>query len=143
MTHRALHLALRSRFCAWLRLPWPFRPCLKARQHAETALALSREQMAGGDEAWSLYLLGTITLAESPTLPGVGEDHFVQALRRAEALGMRPIVAHCHLGLGKLYRRTGNQQEAREHLTAATTMYREMDMLYYLEQAETESKALS
>jgi class 3 adenylate cyclase/tetratricopeptide (TPR) repeat protein len=114
----------------------------EARQHAGTALALSREQMAGGDEAWSLYLLGTITVAESPTLPGVGEDHFVQALRRAEAFGMRPIVAHCHLGLGKLYRRTGNQQEAREHLITATTMYRDMDMRFYLEQAEAELRKL-
>ena len=41
---------------------------------------------------------------------------------------MRPLVAHCHLGLGKLYRRTGKREEAREHLTTATTMYREMDM---------------
>ena len=42
---------------------------------------------------------------------------------------MRPLVAHCHLGLGKLYRRTGKREEADEHLTTATTMYREMDML--------------
>ena len=49
---------------------------------------------------------------------------------------MRPLVAHCHLGLGKLYRRTGKREEAQEHLTTATTMYREMDMRFYLEQAE-------
>ena len=41
---------------------------------------------------------------------------------------MRPLVAHCHLGLGKLYRRTGKREQAQEHLTTATTMYREMDM---------------
>jgi hypothetical protein len=51
---------------------------------------------------------------------------------------MRPLVAHCHLGLGKLYRRTGKPQEAQEHLTTATTMYREMGMAYWLEQAEAE-----
>jgi hypothetical protein len=49
---------------------------------------------------------------------------------------MRPLVAHCHLGFGKLYRRTGKRQEAYEHLTTATTMYREMDMRFWLEQAE-------
>ena len=49
---------------------------------------------------------------------------------------MRPLVAHCHLGLGKLYRRTGDQAKAQEHLTTATTMYREMDMTFWLEQAE-------
>jgi hypothetical protein len=44
--------------------------------------------------------------------------------------------ACCHLGLGKLYRRTGRQQEAQEHLAKATMMYREMDMRFWLEQAE-------
>jgi hypothetical protein len=51
---------------------------------------------------------------------------------------MRPLIAHCHLGLGKLYRRMGKRELAREHLTAATTMYREMDMRFGLEQAEGE-----
>ena len=51
---------------------------------------------------------------------------------------MRPLVAHCHLGLGKLYRRTGKREQAQEHLTTATTMYREMDMPFWLEQAEAE-----
>jgi hypothetical protein len=51
---------------------------------------------------------------------------------------MRPLVAHCHLGLGKLYRRTGTREQAQEHLTTATTMYREMDMRYWLEQAEAD-----
>ena len=55
---------------------------------------------------------------------------------------MRPLVAHCHLGLGKLYPRTGTRQEAQEHLTTATTMYREMDMRFWPEQAELEPKGL-
>ena len=50
-------------------------------------------------------------------------------------VGMRPLVAHCHLGLGKLYRRTGKREQAQEHLTTATTMYREMEMTFWLEQA--------
>ena len=51
---------------------------------------------------------------------------------------MRPLVAHCHLGLGKLYRRTGEESRASEHLTTATTMYREMDMRFWVTQAEAE-----
>jgi uncharacterized protein HemY len=51
---------------------------------------------------------------------------------------MRPLVAHCHLGLGKLSRRTGNGQQAQEHLTTAITMYREMDMRFWLGPAEAE-----
>jgi hypothetical protein len=51
---------------------------------------------------------------------------------------MRPRVAHCHLGLGKLYRRSGNGAKACERLTVATTMRREMDMGFWLEKAEVE-----
>jgi hypothetical protein len=51
---------------------------------------------------------------------------------------MRPLVAHCHLGLGKLYHRTDNREQAQEHLTTATTMYRNMGMTYWLEKAESE-----
>ena len=67
-----------------------------------------------------------------------GEAHYRKALALAEPRGMRPLVAHCHLGLGKLYRRTGKRDQAQEHLTTATTMYREMDMRFWLEQAEKE-----
>ena len=56
---------------------------------------------------------------------------------------MRPLVAHCHLGLGKLYQRTGKREQAQENLTAATTMYREMVMTYRLEQAESEMRERS
>jgi hypothetical protein len=51
---------------------------------------------------------------------------------------MRPLVAHCQLGLGALYRRTGKRSRAREHLTAARTSYRQMDMRFWLERVEAE-----
>lgn len=60
----------------------------------------------------------------------------------ADELGMRPLVGHCHLGLGRLYRRIEKREEAQEHLSAATTMYREMEMQFWLEQAEAEVNAL-
>ncbi len=72
-----------------------------------------------------------------------GEAHYRKALALAEPRGMRPLVAHCHLGLGKLYRRTGEREQAQEHLTTATTMYREMDMRFWLEQAEAEMRELA
>jgi len=56
---------------------------------------------------------------------------------------MRPLVGHCHHGLGKLYRRTVSCPKARDHLNLATRMYREMDMTYWLEQAEAELRQLS
>jgi uncharacterized protein HemY len=49
---------------------------------------------------------------------------------------MRPLVAHCHLGLGQLYRRTGDHAKAEEHLASAKAMYREMGMRFWLEKAE-------
>jgi hypothetical protein len=64
------------------------------------------------------------------------------ALVITEQLGMRPLVAHCHLGLGKLSRRTGKREQARDHLTTARTMYREMDMRFWLEKAEAEQRNL-
>jgi len=51
---------------------------------------------------------------------------------------MRPLIAHCHLGLGKLYRRSGKREQAQEDLATAATMFREMGMTYWLEQAEAD-----
>jgi len=55
---------------------------------------------------------------------------------------MRPVVAHCHFGLGKLYRRRGDPQQAEEHLTTAIEMYREMGMTRWPERAEAEMRIL-
>ncbi len=96
-----------------------------------------------GNAAHALHLLGDIATHPDRFDAESGEAHYRQALTLAEPRGMRPLVAHCHLGLGKLYRRTGKRQEAEEHLTTATTMYREMDMTYWLEQAEAEMGGLA
>jgi hypothetical protein len=66
-----------------------------------------------------------------------------QALALATEMGMRPLIAHCHFGLGKLYGKTNKREKAQEHFTTATTMYREMDMQFWLEQAEVEMRELA
>jgi tetratricopeptide (TPR) repeat protein len=91
-----------------------------------------------GYAAQALHLLGDIATHPDRFDADRGEAHYRQALALAEPRGMRPLIAHCHLGLGKLYRRTGNHQQAREHLSTAMTMYREMDMRFWLEQAEAQ-----
>jgi hypothetical protein len=53
---------------------------------------------------------------------------------------LRPLVAHCHFGLGKLRRRAGDREQAQEYLTTAMTMYREMGMTYWLAQVEAEAE---
>ena len=65
-----------------------------------------------------------------------GEAHYRQALALVEPRAIRPLAVHCHLGLGTLYRRTGDQAKARDHLTTAATMYREMGMTFWLAKAE-------
>jgi len=95
-----------------------------------------------GFVAHALHLLGDIASDPERFDASRGEAHYRKALALAEPRGMRPLVAHCHLGLGKLYRRMGKHEQAREHLTAATTMYREMGMTYWLEKAEAEMTKL-
>ena len=90
-----------------------------------------------GAEAHALCLAGDVASAAGAEDAPV---HYREALALAGELGMRPLVAHCHLGLGKPYRRTGKREQAREHLTTATTMYREMGMTYWQEKAEAEMR---
>jgi len=110
---------------------------------AVEALSDTRERGERGIEAWLEWLLGEIDARESPSNADAAAVRFREALALAEVLGMRPLVAHCHLGLGKLYRRTSKHEHAQEHLTAATTMYREMGMTYWLEQTEREMRELA
>jgi len=103
---------------------------------AEHALTLAREHQERGHEAYALRLLGDIAAQREPPESDQAEAHYRQALALAEELGMRPLVAHCHLGLGTLYRQTGRLAEARVALSTAIELYRAMDMAFWLPQAE-------
>jgi hypothetical protein len=50
---------------------------------------------------------------------------------------MRPLQAHCHLGLGTLYAKVGRQEQTRAELATAIELYRSMEMTCWLTQAET------
>jgi DNA-binding SARP family transcriptional activator len=110
----------------------------EARELAMRALTQARARGERGFEAYGLRLLADIAAHREELAEDEAEAHYREATALAAELGMRPLIAHCHLGLGKLYRRTGKRQEAQEHLTTATTMYREMGMRFWLEQAEKE-----
>ena len=99
--------------------------------------ALEHSSSHHGAAAHARLLMGDIATHPERFDAERGEAHYRHALALAEPRGMRPLIAHCHLGLGKLYRRTGKRDQAQEHLTTATTMYREMDMRFWLNQAET------
>jgi len=102
----------------------------------------SHDRKERGYEAWALRLLGEIASHRDPPEVEKAEDHYHQALALAAELGMRPLVAQIHLELGGLYRRTGERAKAREHLTIASGLFREMEMRFWLERSEAELKAL-
>ncbi len=115
----------------------------EAARYAREALALCRHQTTRNMEAEALHLIGDLAARREPPALAEATQYDRQALALAEELSLHPLVAHCHLGLAQLYRRTGSCQQAQEHLTTATTMYREMGMRFWLEKAETEMTGLT
>ena len=108
----------------------------EARISAEHALNLARTQQARSSEAWTLRLLGDL-LAQEPAVQGAAAaSYYAQALALAEKLGMRPLQAHCHHGLGTLYARQGQRQQAHAALATAIDLYRHMEMTFWLPQTE-------
>jgi tetratricopeptide (TPR) repeat protein len=108
----------------------------EAWQHARQALDLAQQRKARGDEAHALHQFGVVQAhADHPDV-AQADAHYQQALALAEELGMRPLVAHCHLALGRLYGQTGRGEEARAALTTAIDLYRAMDMIFSLPQVD-------
>jgi tetratricopeptide (TPR) repeat protein len=103
---------------------------------AQHAVHLAQDYKERGNEAYALRLLGDIAAHRQPPEVEPAATHYRQALALAEELGMRPLQAHCHLGLGTLYTKTGQREQARAALTAAIDQYHAMDMTFWLPQAE-------
>jgi len=109
---------------------------------ARRALEFSRNHQERGHEAWILRLFGEIAADdESPDSTGA-DGRFGHAMALATELEMRPLIAHCRLGLGKLNQRADRREAARKHLITAMTLYREMAMPFWLEQVEAEMRRL-
>jgi tetratricopeptide (TPR) repeat protein len=108
----------------------------EASQLAQRALELCRARKERAHEAWVVRLLGRIAAHHDPPQVEPAAAHYRQALALAEELGMRPIQAHCHLGLGTLFMKTGQREQACDELSAAIDLYRAMDMTLWLPQAE-------
>jgi tetratricopeptide (TPR) repeat protein len=112
----------------------------EANTRALEAVEFARTHKEQAHQASALRLLGEIHAHRDLSAVKSAETAYNQALALAEELGMRPLVAHCHLGLGTLYRRTGQFEQARENLATAGALYREMSMTYWLEKAEAEKQ---
>ena len=110
----------------------------EAVSQAQRQVDRSRQCGHRGHEAYGLRALAEVAARFDPHEVETAKDYYHRALTLATELGMRPLVAHCHRGLGRLYERTGKSEQAREHLTTAVTMYHESGMRWWLEQAERE-----
>jgi tetratricopeptide (TPR) repeat protein len=108
----------------------------EARRHAHHALELARQQRARGDEARALCQLGVVYAHADPPDVEQAEASYRQALVLANKLGMRPLQAHCHLGLGTLYAKIERWEQACAELATAIDLYRAMGMTFWLPQAE-------
>src|SRR5215510_6069943 len=104
---------------------------------ASHLLDLSRTHTGRGYQAHAYRLLGEVARHREPPDVNQATAHYRQALTLAEELGMRPLQAHCHRGLGGLYAAIGQREQAYAELVTAVEMYRGMEMTFWLPQTET------
>jgi tetratricopeptide (TPR) repeat protein len=97
-------------------------------------LTLSRTHPGSGYQAHAYRLLGDVAMRREPLDVEQAATHYQQALALAEELGMRPLQAHCHRGLGTLYAKMDRREQARTALVTAIAMYTSMEMTFWLPQ---------
>jgi tetratricopeptide (TPR) repeat protein len=137
VAERASHLALLSEAMV------ADRRYSDALRVAEIALEFARTHRERGYQGWILRITGEIYATLQPPEFEKAEAQFRDALAIAEELGMRPLQAHTHLSLGKLYRRAGRDHEARSELNVAIDLYLSMEMTHWLPEAEAELAAIN
>ena len=108
----------------------------EARACADRAATLARARGERGYEAWALRLLGEMALHHDRADVATAEAHYGAAMALADELGMRPLQAHCHRGLGTLYAKIDQREQARTEVSAAIELYRTMEMTFWLPEAE-------
>jgi tetratricopeptide (TPR) repeat protein len=108
----------------------------EARHMAGRADDLSRRHQGRGHQAYALWLRGEMAVQHPSMEVEQAATHYRQALALADTLGMRPLQAHCHRGLGTLYAATGQREQARTELSTAIEMYTSMEMTFWLSETE-------
>jgi class 3 adenylate cyclase/tetratricopeptide (TPR) repeat protein len=114
----------------------------EAESLARRVLAVFGESKHRGSEAWLKYLLGDI-LARSDPLSTQAEASYGESLILAQELGMRPLQAHCYLGLGQIHAQSKNAHVARSEIHAAGELYRAMRMPFWLARTDRALVAIS
>jgi len=108
----------------------------EAEAQAQQALAFAHAHQERGHEAYALWLCGAVAAQWATPEAAQAGTYYRQALTLADGLGMRPLQAHCHQGLGTLYAKRGEWEQARAALAAAIDLYRALEMTFWLPQAE-------
>jgi tetratricopeptide (TPR) repeat protein len=103
---------------------------------ASRLLELCHTHTGRGYQAHACRLLGEVARRREPPDIDQAAGHYRQALALAEEIGMRPLQAHCHMGLGTLFNQTVHVEQARLALPTALDLYRAMDMTFWLPQTE-------
>jgi DNA-binding SARP family transcriptional activator len=109
----------------------------EAHTRATCALELARTLRERGSVAWANRLLGEIAAGRTPPDRTRAKAHFEDALAVARELGMQPLVAHCHFGLGRLAARGGRGAEDEVHLETASRLFTEMGMTFWLQHVKS------
>jgi tetratricopeptide (TPR) repeat protein len=107
----------------------------RAELSARTGLGFAERHAEHGWRGWNHWVLGEVAARRDPPDAAGAEGQYREAAQVAAELGMRPLAAHCHVGLGRLYGRLTNRQKAQEHLKTATEMFRGLDMPFWAERA--------
>jgi predicted ATPase len=115
---------------------------VRAAEIGERALELARAHGERGHEAAALRLLGDVAAAQEPPLLTTATERYATAISIADELGLRPLLARAHLGLGQLHRRGGQVLEAEAHLATAVVLFSDLGMRTWLDRTEPELRAL-
>ena len=99
-------------------------------------LDLSNTHTGHGYQAHAYRLLGEVARRRQPPDIDQAATYYRQALTLAEEVGMRPLQAHCHRGLGTLFATAGQAEPARAELSTALEMYQAMAMTFWLPETE-------
>ena len=105
--------------------------------HVEAARKIAVDCGQRAIEAHTLRMLGDLARLSSRPDPEKAQSWYEQAIKIAEVLGMRPLLARCYLGLGGLRGSEDQEQTALAYTREAIAMFREMGMQYWLERAES------
>ncbi|MDX1777626.1 MAG: hypothetical protein R3339_01990, partial [Thermodesulfobacteriota bacterium] len=96
-----------------------------------SAMALRKMEISFRDIVRNLgFLIKNLPFARQKA-----EKHYMRALTSAQKIGAKAMEGQIHLGLGKLYSRTGNREKARHCFLSAIKLFEVCEAEIFLKQA--------